>query len=124
MKLTFFFPRAAFFAGAAFLADAVLFADALLLFGFLFIACLLLRAEREQAPRRLVEAFFLQDCARLRRGNEGDEAARRLRPPAASDDAGREVRVVLDGVRQRADQLHARRNDDLAHLVEADLNLA
>src|SRR3954454_9300894 len=111
MKLTFFFPRAAFFAGAAFLADAVLFADALLLFGFLFIACLLLRAEREQAPRRLVEAFFLQYGTRLRRGNERDEATRRLRPPAAGDDAGREIGVVLDVRRQRADQLDAGRDD-------------
>src|SRR4051812_17495697 len=93
IKLTFFFPRAAFFVGTVFLADAVVLADAvffavtLLLFAFLFITCLLLRAEREQAPRRLVEAFFLQDCARLRRRHEADEAARRLRPPAAGDDA-------------------------------------
>src|SRR3954471_15474982 len=87
MKLTFFFPRAAFFAGAVFFADAVFFAAALPLFAFLFIACLLLRAEREQAPRRLVEAFFLQDRARLRRGNEGDEAPSCLAVPAAGDDA-------------------------------------
>src|SRR4029079_15620871 len=80
--------------------------------------------KKTRSSESLFETFGFQDCRGGRRGKKRDQCSASVSLICASNNARRELSVVLDFRWKRANKFDARLSQDFADLIESDLNVA